>query len=147
MLASREEMGARDVDEIGYAPATSDPFGDIRLRANRANDYLIDWETHKTRRFGILGVNLQDICVTENQGPTPIMDRTQENLCPSDITIITARKHLLQAARALRKDGTVPKGVVDPSIYRVRATSTVMPDDVDWVEGIKDEITVPKGGQ
>jgi hypothetical protein len=37
------------------------------MKAKRSNDYLIDWETHKTRRIGIAGVNLQDVCVTENK--------------------------------------------------------------------------------
>ena len=50
------------------------------MTANKANDYLMNWELHKTRRFGIAGVNLQDVCVTENEGPTPILDRTKEHL-------------------------------------------------------------------
>jgi hypothetical protein len=52
---------------------------------------------------------------------------------------------LLRAARGLREHGTIPPGVRDAGIYRVRATSKLIPDSVDWVEGIKDEVTVPAG--
>ena len=56
------------------------------------------------RRMGIAGVNLQDVCVTENEGPGPIMDRTKEHLCAGDISTIKARLKLLDAAKgAARK--------------------------------------------
>lgn len=126
-----------------YMPPTSIPYGHVRPKAMRSNDYLIDWEIQKTKRLGISGVNLQDKCVQENEGPTPILDRTKENLCVGDMTIIKARRRLLQAARELREKGTVPAGVHDPSPYRVRATSTVVPDNINWVEGVKENVTVP----
>ena len=69
------------------------------MKARRSNDYLIDWEIHKARRMGIAGVNLQDVCVTENEGPGPIMDRTKEHLCAGDISTIKARLKLLNAAK------------------------------------------------
>ena len=92
--------------------------------------------------MGIAGVNLQDRCVTENEGPSPILDRTQENLCSGDMTTIKARRMLLAAAKALREQGVVPPGVRDASIYRVRAVSKIIPDGTDWVEGVKDDVTV-----
>ena len=79
------------------------PFGHIRMKAKRSNDYLINWDLHKSRRIGIAGVNLQDVCVTENEGPGPIMDRTKEHLCAGDISTIRARLKLLNSAKALRE--------------------------------------------
>jgi phthalate 4,5-dioxygenase oxygenase subunit len=131
-------------DEEAYDPPTNSvPFGHIRMKAKKSNDYLIDWEIHKTRRLGIAGVNLQDVCVTENEGPGPILDRTKEHLCAGDLSTIKARLMLLEAAKALREHGTVPPGAKDPSIYRVRGTSVVVPDDVNWIDGVREAITVP----
>jgi phthalate 4,5-dioxygenase oxygenase subunit len=130
-------------DEEAYDPPTNSvPFGHIRMKAKKSNDYLIDWEIHKTRRLGIAGVNLQDVCVTENEGPGPILDRTKEHLCAGDLSTIKARLMLLDAAKALREHGTVPPGAKDPSIYRVRGTSVVVPDDVNWIDGVREAITV-----
>jgi hypothetical protein len=93
---------------------------------------------------GITGVNLQDMCVTEGQGPTPILDRTKENLCSGDQTTGKARRILLRLAKALREGGTTPLGVREPEIYRVRGTSVVVPDNLDWVDSVKERVTVAK---
>jgi hypothetical protein len=141
---SSQETLRAPFDEEAYDPPTNAvPFGHIRTQAKKANDYLIDWGTHKTRRFGIAGVNLQDMCITENEGPGPILDRTKEHLCAGDLSTIKARLMLLEAARALREGGTIPPGARDPGVYRVRGTSTVVADDTDWFEGVKEAITVP----
>jgi phthalate 4,5-dioxygenase len=141
---STQESLRAPFDEEAYDPPTnSAPFGHIRMKAKKSNDYLINWEIHKTRRFGIAGVNLQDVCVTENEGPGPILDRTKEHLCAGDLSTIKARLMLLDAAKALREHGTVPPGAKDPSIYRVRGTSVVVPDDVNWIDGVREAITVP----
>ena len=130
--------------EEAYDPPTNAvPFGHIRMKARRSNDYLIDWKIHQSRRMGIAGVNLQDVCVTENEGPGPIMDRTKEHLCAGDISTIKARLKLLDAAKALREKAVAPPGARDPSVYRVRGTSTVVPDGVHWVDGVMDAMTVP----
>ncbi len=138
--SSKESVRTRD-EEL-YAAPTNEPYGFIRPKAQKQNDYLINWEVHRSRRMGIAGVNLQDRCVTENEGPSPILDRTQENLCSGDMTTIKARRMLLAAAKALREQGVVPPGVRDASIYRVRAVSKIIPDGTDWVEGVKDDVTV-----
>ena len=136
--------GARSyMEEEKHIPATSDPYGFVRPRANKSNDYLIDWEVHTTRRIGIAGVNLQDRCVSELAGPTPIMDRTRENLCSGDKSIVKARNILLKVAKDFHGEGTLPPGIADPDIYRVRAVSKVLPNDLNWVEGLKEEVTVP----
>ena len=91
-----------------FIEPTNQPFGFIIPKANKSNDYLIDWHTHGSRRVGITGVNLQDMCVTEGQGPTPILDRTKENLCSGDQTTGKARRMLLRLAKALREHGSTP---------------------------------------
>jgi hypothetical protein len=50
---------------------------------------------------------------------------------------------LLDAAKAWREKGAVPPGARDAGVYRVRGTSTIVPDDVDWIDGVKDAMTVP----
>ena len=141
--ASKETLRPPFAEETYDPPTNSVPFGHIRTKAKKANDYLIDWEIHKTRRFGIAGVNLQDVCVTENEGPTPILDRTKENLCSGDMSVIRARLMLLDAARAWRDDGTVPIGARDSSVYRVRGSAVVVSDNIDWLEGVRESVTVP----
>jgi hypothetical protein len=141
--STKEKVRDSFAEEAYDPPMNSVPFGHIRTKAKRSNDYLIDWETHKRRRMGISGVNLQDICVSENEGPTPILDRTKEHLCAGDFSIIKARMLLLETAKALREHGTVPPGAHDPSVYRVRGTSTVVPDTIHWLEGVRESITVP----
>ncbi|HEY7320535.1 MAG TPA: Rieske 2Fe-2S domain-containing protein [Candidatus Binatia bacterium] len=138
--SSKEKVRYRE--EEAYAPPTPEPYGFIRPKAQRSNNYLINWEIHRTRRMGVPGVNLQDRCVTENEGPSPILDRTQENLCSGDMTTIKARRILLSTAKALREQGTVPPGAKDSSIYRVRAVSKIIPDSIPWVDGIKEDVTV-----
>jgi hypothetical protein len=136
-----EKVGGYFADEV-HLTDNNEPFGFLIPQARKSNDYLIDWEVHKSRRFGVTGVNLQDRCVQENEGPTPILDRTQENLCSGDLSTVMARRMMLKAARALRDQGTVPVGVRTPSIYRVRAVSKMLPDTADWVEGVKEDVTV-----
>jgi phthalate 4,5-dioxygenase oxygenase subunit len=141
--STKETLRAPFAEEAYDPPTNSVPFGHIRMKAKKSNDYLINWETHKVRRFGIAGVNLQDVCVTENEGPTPVLDRTKEHLCAGDLSVIKARRMLLDAASALRENGTPPAGARDPSVYRVRGCSTVVADNLNWVEGAKEQMTVP----
>ena len=142
MESTKESMGRNLGDGEDYVPATNEPYGHVIPKARRANDYLIDWDIQKNRRIGIAGVNLQDKCVQENEGPTPILDRTKETLCVGDLTIVKARKILKEAALALHENGSIPVGVRDASIYRVRAASTKVPDNINWVEGVKDLVNV-----
>ena len=134
----------RDIpDDETYIPMTNQPYGHIITKARKENDYLIDWETTKTRRLGIAGVNLQDKAIQENEGPGPILDRTKEILCAGDVTTAKARRMLTQAALALKEKGTIPVGVGDGGIYRVRGISAEVSDDIEWVESLKEQLTVP----
>jgi nitrite reductase/ring-hydroxylating ferredoxin subunit len=128
-------------DEESYTSPSHEPYGFICPKANKANNYSIDWEVHKERRLGVPGVNLQDICITENEGPGPILERPRENLCSGDGTIIKARRMLLRCAQEFRERGTIPPGLDNPRAYRVRGANTIVPDTVAWVEGVRQEVT------
>jgi phenylpropionate dioxygenase-like ring-hydroxylating dioxygenase large terminal subunit len=129
-------------EEEMYAPATNEPYGFIIPKANKSNDYLIDWKLHTTRRMGVAGVNLQDVCVTENEGPTPILDRTKENLCSGDRSIMKARQMLLRAAKELKEQGKIPPGARDASVYHVRGAAKIIPESIPWAEAAKRDVYV-----
>jgi phenylpropionate dioxygenase-like ring-hydroxylating dioxygenase large terminal subunit len=121
---------------LDYAPATSDAYGDIRPATQQQNDYLIDWEAQRQRKFfGVPGVGAQDQAITESQ--QPIVDRTQERLGRADLGIIRVRQWLLDAAVALRDRGTLPPGM-DPASFRIRPASVLLPKEVPWVEGSRE---------
>jgi phthalate 4,5-dioxygenase oxygenase subunit len=125
---------------MDYAPATSLAYGDIRPRQHRDNDYLCDWEAHRTRKFfGVPGVGAQDKSITESQ--QPILDRTRERLGTSDSGIIRIRKRLLDAAVALRDRGTPPPGL-EPESFLIRGASVILPKDVPWAEGARAQLVV-----
>ena len=66
---SRLHVEGKGAHVCDYAPATSEPYGDIRTAANRDNDYLMDWEVHRTRMYcGIPGFGVQDQAIQESQG-------------------------------------------------------------------------------
>ena len=133
----RSGRGAHVCD---YAPATAEPYGDIRTAASRDNDYFMDWEAHRTRMFcGIPGFGVQDQAIQESQGP--IVDRTQERLGTSDTAIIQVRKRLMTAARALHERGATPPAL-DPAPYCVRSASALLPAGADWVAGARAAIVV-----
>ncbi len=81
--------------------------------------------------------------MTENEGPMPIMERTKENLGSGDRTIVKARTMLLRCARELRELGKVPPGARDGGVYRVRGAAKIVPQNVYWVDGAKEDVTVP----
>jgi hypothetical protein len=51
---------------------------------------------------------------------------------------------LLRLAKALRDQSVTPLGVREPEIYRVRGTSVVVPDNLSWVDAVKERVTVAK---
>jgi hypothetical protein len=137
-----EGKGAHVCD---YAPATSDPYGDVRTAANRDNDYLMDWDAHRTKMYcGIPGFGVQDQAVQESQGP--VVDRTVERLGTSDSAIIQVRKRLMTAARALCERGTPAPGVDRPASFCVRSASAVLPAGAPWVDAVK-PLVVARPGQ
>ncbi|HXU89153.1 MAG TPA: Rieske 2Fe-2S domain-containing protein [Methylomirabilota bacterium] len=132
-----EGKGAHVCD---YAPATSEPYGDVRTAANRDNDYFMDWDAHRTRMFcGIPGFGVQDQAIQESQGQR--VDRSQERLGSSDTAIIQVRRRLMNAARALRDHAEPPPGA-DPRSFCVRSASLVLAPDADWVAASRSLIFV-----
>jgi phenylpropionate dioxygenase-like ring-hydroxylating dioxygenase large terminal subunit len=111
---TRSESGM--VRGSGYLPNTSDWLGRWRLKANRANDYLIDRKVQTDETYtGVVGISEQDQMVTESMGP--ITDWDFEHLAPSDRMITTARRRLLNALNAYRKDGKRPPCADTPETY------------------------------
>src|SRR5262249_12622191 len=102
---------------------------DLRLKRNRANDFLIDRELQRTRTFtGNEGINTQDAAVQEGMGP--IVDRSQEHLGSTDRAIIAMRRLLLEAVRAVEAGGN-PRGL-DPQTYRnVRAVDYLADNEAE----------------
>ena len=123
-----------------YLPPTTQPAGRWRYTGNRANDYLLDEEAQRTKRFsGVPTVQLQDQTMTEGMGP--VVDRSAEHLGTTDVACIRVRHRLLEAVRALRERGVTPPGVDNPSAFRVRSASGLLPRSVPWVEGTDEWVT------
>ena len=99
--------------------------------AHKGNDYLIDRGIQRTGNYsGIRGLNEQDRAVQESMisvpglGPGKIVDRSKEYLASADVPVITARRMLVELAKALR-DGTEPAIVDNPAAYAVRTISPI----------------------
>jgi phthalate 4,5-dioxygenase oxygenase subunit len=119
-----------------HLPSSSEHYGDIRLTACRATNYFMNWEIHKTRMFGVATIHLEDVAITESQGP--IVDRTKENLTQADMANVAVRDRLMNEARALRDHGTLPAGLYNAAMYReVRGTSITLPKEVPLQEAMK----------
>jgi len=85
---------------------------------NRSNQYLMSREEQKTISFtGIHGIAEQDQMAQESQGY--IVDRTKENLSPTDVGIIRFRKVLLEDAKAYA-NGKRPESAHKPQEYCLR---------------------------
>ncbi|MBT3553628.1 MAG: Rieske 2Fe-2S domain-containing protein [Rhodospirillaceae bacterium] len=101
--------------------------------ANSGNDYLIDRDIQTDGNYtGIFGVNEQDRCIQETlpaaegnvQGS--IVDRSRERLVASDVPVITARRILLDLARALEA-GIEPTQAGQGDLYAVRSLAATSP--------------------
>jgi phthalate 4,5-dioxygenase len=118
---------------MDFLPNTSDWYGRWRLAGNERNDWLVDRELQRNGGVftGITGIQAQDQAITESMGP--ITDHGFENLGPSDIMIARTRRRLLRAARALKKDRTVPPGVDNPEAYvSVRSGDFLADAKIAW---------------
>jgi phthalate 4,5-dioxygenase oxygenase subunit len=116
-------------------------LGRFRLRffyetgSDEAFDFGVDRELQKTSPTqtgytGLASVPIQDAAITWSQGS--IVDRSHEHLGSTDSMIIRVRQRLLQAARALRDQGTIPPGVDEPHLYRQRSGWAMVPKGVDF---------------
>ncbi len=117
----------------GFLPATSDPLSKFRPAATPENNYFLDYEAQRTKRFsGIPPIKLQDVAMTEGMGP--IADRSNEHLGSTDRAVVQLRSVLLSAVKALRDSGTIPPGVDDPSAYAVRSATVSLPRSEPWLD-------------
>ena len=125
-------------EEARFGRGKADLLPGFRLRANRANDYLIDRERQRTTTYtGIRGVNTQDMALQEGMGP--ICDRTREHLGTSDRAVIAARQLLLEACDAVER-GEKPRGA-DPAAHRnARPYDDFLPRERDWREAFASEL-------
>lgn len=119
-------------------PNSTDWFGRFRMFVNGANDYDVDRAKQRNMEeySGVAGIHMQDQMVTESMGQ--IYDRRQEHLGTSDLMVIRTRQRLLQAARALDRDGVTPPGVDNPEAYRLRAGGVYLPEGADWIEATRE---------
>lgn len=118
---------------LDYLPPTSEPYGDIRPAAGMPNDYLMDWEAHRNRRFcGVPGFGGQDQAACESQGP--IFDRSQERLGASDTAIVRVRHLLLRAARGLQTGSLAPG--LDAPLAHVRPRAVTLPERAVWSDWV-----------
>jgi nitrite reductase/ring-hydroxylating ferredoxin subunit len=123
--------------DSGLLPNTTDWLGRFRLRQNAANDYEIDRERQSSglSYTGLANVPLEDQAVTESMGA--IYDRSHEHLGTSDAMVIRTRRRLVNAAKALRQEGTIPPGVDNPEVYRIRSGGIILPRSADWQEATR----------
>ncbi|HEY3917422.1 MAG TPA: Rieske 2Fe-2S domain-containing protein [Stellaceae bacterium] len=120
-------------------PNESSWFGRYRMVENEANDYLIDREEQRTKSYtGVEGIHTQDQCVTESMGGT--VDRSWENLAPSDIAIARNRRMLLNAVTAFM-DGKRPPSADDPTVYaNARGGHFTTTASGDWIDIYQQEV-------
>jgi len=120
-----------------YEPASALPGSPFRTRATRDNDYFVDRELQRTRRYsGMTDAGTEDQAMTESMGTVYTRDR--EHLGTTDIGVIAARRCLLKACKALQSAGVPPTGALTPGAYQVNATNVFAPAGVHWVEAVRE---------
>jgi phthalate 4,5-dioxygenase oxygenase subunit len=114
---------------------TSDWLGRFNLAGTVQNDYLIDRDIQRGNAGGMGYSGIpgrgQDGAVTESMGV--IYQRDNEHLGVTDAGIIRMRRLLIKATRALRDSGTIPPGVDNASLYKVRSGSVILPNGVHGI--------------
>jgi nitrite reductase/ring-hydroxylating ferredoxin subunit len=122
---------------IGFVDRTSDPRTYFYTKANKHNDYQRDYEAERTKL--VCGVppigNLQDRAMTElmsNEKGEVIYDRSHEHLGTLDVMVITVRRQLLRAVKAMRDQGVIPPNVDNQYLNRIRHATVILPHGADW---------------
>ncbi len=120
-MAAQAGLNHNEVPKGGIAPRTQ----------NAANDFLIDREKQKTFSYtGILGINQQDMAVTESMGA--IYDRGHEHLGTTDRAIIQMRKSLIKAAKDLAKGIEPPTADMSLPLEEIRSAERIILPTDDW---------------
>jgi phthalate 4,5-dioxygenase len=99
----------------------------------------VQYDATATGTFsGIPDHDSQDYMVTETMGP--VYDRTTEHLGTTDLAIVRMHSMLLESARALDRDGTLPPGIGDFDFRGVRSAEKILEPGEDWrVLGTNDD--------
>jgi nitrite reductase/ring-hydroxylating ferredoxin subunit len=132
---SEKELGRlmRVRNPSGFLPPSTQAGGRWRFRANKRNDYLVDYDLQRSKLFfGVQGNPAQDGAVQESMGP--IFDRGSEHLGTADAMIIRVRRRLLEVVRAFRDSGEPPPGVDNPEMYSIRPVGALLPKGADWAK-------------
>jgi nitrite reductase/ring-hydroxylating ferredoxin subunit len=127
----------RGVPQRKFQEQSSDWLGRFRPIANKDNDYLIDRDLQAAMgTYSGVPNPAQDPMAQETMGP--IYDRTQEHLATSDNMIIRTRRKLINAAKALRDQQTVPPGVDQPELYRMRGGGALIKRGLNGIDATWD---------
>lgn len=111
---------------------------------NMENEYRIDRAAQRTRSWtGIKSVPAQDWAVVEDQGG-PLLDRSLEHLCSTDLAITSVRRRLLKSLKAL-DEGHEPSEPSSPDAYDLRPVDIVLPNDVDLEVGARKYVVAGAG--
>jgi len=118
----------RDIEEF-FGRGEDDVIpGTFRLKRNTSNNFLVDRELQKRGNFsGVVGINTQDFALQEGMGK--IVDRSQEFLGSSDKAIVTMRRLMLEATRAV-ENGQSPRGARPEQHRSVRAYDDIVSPSV-----------------
>ena len=85
---------------------------------------------------------MQDASLQESMGP--IVDRSRENLVPTDYGIVMTRNRLRKAATDLAEKGVMPTGR-EPEHMKVRSVAVVLEADEDYVGACKEAFKTDTG--
>jgi phthalate 4,5-dioxygenase len=126
-------------EDYGRGPDDVIP-GTFWLKRNPTNDYMIDRQVQKTQTFtGIQGINTQDFALQEGMKGGRIVDRSQELLGSTDRPIVTMRRMMLDATRAV-EHGEAPPGIAPETHRDIRPHDGMVPDGTDWRDAFKEEL-------
>ena len=134
--AMSDEFKEKEEERTGRGKNDFIP-GTFKLKRNLSNDHMIDRELQKRTFTGITGIGTQDIALQEGMGP--IVDRSKELLVGSDAAIVTMRRMLLEATRAVER-GEDPPGVNPESTRHVRGHDSVIPIGADWRQALAGDL-------
>jgi hypothetical protein len=115
--------------------------GTFHMKEDIANRYGIDRGVQAKQTYtGIRSFVAQDLAVTANQGGYgTIADRSREYLTSSDRAIITWRKRIITAAKALAA-GVEPPEPMNASAYNVRSGDFRAPRTQSIEEAAKERL-------
>jgi phthalate 4,5-dioxygenase len=126
------------------AEPTSRAFGSWYANATLENDFFQDRDAQRTATFsGIPEFWAQDASMQVSMGT--VCDRSLEHLGRSDLAIISVRKRLLAAAKALRDEGAFPPEPMQPGVFAVRSDAVILAPGVSWFDATKERRAVVAG--